>query len=55
LALHLEGNAPFALLIVDATPGLPPEGNTLLQARPTTAVPSQDGDVTLIANEILVE
>jgi hypothetical protein len=55
LALHLQGNAPFALLIVDATPGLPTGGDTLIQARPNTAVPSQDGDITLIANEMLFE
>jgi hypothetical protein len=55
LALQVQGDSPFALLIVDATPGLPPGGDTLIQARPNTAVPSQDGDLTLIANEVLIE
>jgi hypothetical protein len=55
VALHLEGNTPVALLIADATSGLPSGGDVLLQARPNSAVPSQDGDVTLIANEILFE
>jgi hypothetical protein len=52
LALHLESNAPFAVFIVDTTPGLPPGGDGLLQARPKTAVPSGEGDVTLIADQV---
>jgi hypothetical protein len=55
VALHLASDNSFALLIADMTRGLPPEGEALLQARPNTAVPSQDGDVTLIANEVVVE
>ncbi|MCC6457327.1 MAG: M20/M25/M40 family metallo-hydrolase [Caldilineaceae bacterium] len=55
VALHLESNTPFTLLIVDATPGLPPGDDMLIQARPNSAVPSQDGDVTLIANELLIK
>lgn len=37
---------------VDQTFRLPPEGNFLLNARPLTAAPSQDGDVTLVARRV---
>jgi hypothetical protein len=54
LELHLATSAPFAVLIVDATPGLPPGGEDLIRARPETAVPSGGGDVTLIANRVVL-
>lgn len=52
LALHLAGDAAFTLFLVDKTFGLPADGAELRQARPPTAVPSGDGDVTLIADQI---
>ena len=52
LELRLTSDAPFTAFVVDATPGLPPGGNELVRARPTTAVPSGDGDVTLVAVQV---
>lgn len=36
----------------DETYGLPSQGNFLLNARPATATPSQDGDVTIISRRV---
>jgi hypothetical protein len=52
LELLLTSDAPFTAFVVDATPGLPQGGNDLIRARPTTAVPSGDGDVTLVADQV---
>jgi hypothetical protein len=52
LALHLESNDPFEVFIVDYSPGLPPAGARLIQARPKQAVPSGEGDVSLIADRV---
>lgn len=52
LELRLASDAPFTAYVVDETPGLPREGNELVRARPTTAVPSGDGDVTLVADQV---
>jgi hypothetical protein len=48
--LHLTSGEAVDLFIVDWTPGLTPAGADLLAARPNTAVPSQDGDGTLIVD-----
>jgi hypothetical protein len=42
------------VLVVDATPGLPPEGADLVRARPETALPTGGGDATLIANRVVL-
>jgi hypothetical protein len=55
LALHLESNASFAVIIVDSTPGLPPGSEALIQARPSIAVSSDEGDVTLITDQVLFD
>lgn len=55
LALHLRERGPATLLVVDATQGLPPGGEALIQARPQTAVPSHGGDVTLIARQVQLD
>jgi hypothetical protein len=52
LAMHLESDASFAVIIVDSTPGLPPGSEALIQARPTSAAPSDEGDVTLISDQV---
>ena len=54
LALHLGSNASFALIIVDSTQGLPPGSEAIIEARPTNAAPSDEGDVTLIADQAWV-
>ena len=46
--LRLEGEAPVEVLVVDSSSGLPAGGETWLQARPDTAVPVNEGDLTLI-------
>lgn len=40
----------FALQLIDASYGLPQQGEFLQQARAGTGVPSQDGDVTLVTS-----
>lgn len=40
--------APVPVILVDQSYGLPAEGARLLQARPATAVASQEGDVTIV-------
>lgn len=49
LALHLGGGGPLRAIVADTTFGLPPAGAALVGARPRTAVPSQDGDVSVVA------
>jgi len=46
------GAEPLTLTVADLTYGLPPEGADLLEARPVNAVPSQDGDVSVVMNEV---
>jgi hypothetical protein len=54
LELHLARTAPFTMYVVDSTPGLGPQGEALLRARPETAVPSGDGDVTMLAGRVAI-
>lgn len=44
----LLSTGPVPAILVDQTFGLPGEGARLAAARPATAVPSQDGDVTMV-------
>ena len=50
--LRLEGEARVEVLVVDSSSGLPPGGETVLQARPDTAVPINEGDLTLILRRV---
>ena len=50
--VHLASADAVDLFITDRTPGLPPAGADLLAARPKTAVPSHDGDGTLIVDRV---
>jgi hypothetical protein len=52
IILSFETAAPASLTLIARRRGLPPEGARLLKARPTWAVPSQAGDVTLLARKI---
>lgn len=52
LTLSLAGDSALSLLVVDSTPGLPPEGDALLSARPEAAQPSQGGDRSLLIDWI---
>jgi hypothetical protein len=49
IEVRLRGETPVPVVVADQSPGLPPEGARLVAARPATAVPSGDGDVTLVS------
>jgi hypothetical protein len=48
----LSTGKPVEVYALDQTYGLPPEGSFLLKARPLTATPSQDGDVTTVSRRV---
>ena len=54
LVLGLSSPAPVNLLLITQRRGLPPEGATLLKARPSWAVPSQRGDLTRLVATVSV-
>ncbi|NLG09177.1 MAG: M28 family peptidase [Deinococcales bacterium] len=54
LTLHVDADGPLELVLFDQTAGLPEGGEALLAARPATATPSFEGDVTLSFNRLLV-
>jgi hypothetical protein len=48
VTLELVGLDPVSVLLADSSPGLPASGEVLLQSRPATAAPYQEGDLTVI-------
>lgn len=54
LEVVLGQKAPQEWYVVDQSSGLPPGGEALLRARPTTAVPFQDGDATLVSRKVRI-
>ncbi|HEY4076486.1 MAG TPA: M20/M25/M40 family metallo-hydrolase [Rhizomicrobium sp.] len=52
ITLRLASSAPVTLTLISQRRGLPPEGERLLNARPSNVVPSQSGDVTWLAAKI---
>jgi hypothetical protein len=52
IAFTLPLDKPLEVYAVDASYGLPPEGRFLLDARPLTAAPSQEGDVTIVSRRV---
>jgi hypothetical protein len=54
MVLRLASHAPLTLTLLSYRASLPPEGSKLLKARPTTAQPSQAGDVTVLAAKLAV-
>lgn len=54
LILHLGSPEPMNLLLTVRRWGLPPDGARLQRVRPADAVPSQNGDQTLLATTIAV-
>jgi len=54
IALELDSSDPVELTLVAYRHGLPPEGATLLHARPSWAVPSRGGDLSIRAAKIEV-
>lgn len=55
IEIVVVGAAPVELYVWDASPGLGPEGDALLRARPEWAVPIGRGDRTLVSQRVLVE
>jgi Zn-dependent M28 family amino/carboxypeptidase len=52
IEVALRGNEPLSVLVVDESPGLPPEGAPLQAARPADATPSQQGDATYVTARV---
>lgn len=52
--LHIANRKAIEMLIADQTPGLPPHGDALLQARPANATPAHDGDASVIVEQVEV-
>lgn len=52
--LHVASRKAIEMLIADQTPGLPPHGDALLQARPVNATPAHDGDASVIVERVEV-
>ena len=52
ISFSLPAGKPVDVSAADQTYGLPPEGAFLPKARPLTAAPSQDGDVTIVTRRV---
>ncbi len=49
IQLDLPTTKRLTAIVLDRSPGLPASAKPLLRARPASAVPSQDGDLTLVS------
>lgn len=54
VTLQLAAGQEFDLTVTDLSTGLPAEGEALLAARPATATPVHDGDLTLVSNVVRI-
>ncbi len=52
IELVVEGDDPVEGFVIDQSVGLPPGGNRLVSARPSTATASGQGDITMLARRI---
>jgi hypothetical protein len=52
ITFTLPAGKPVEVYALDETYGLPLEGLFLVKARPFTATPSQDGDVTVVSRRV---
>jgi hypothetical protein len=52
--LVLSAAGPVDAYVTDRSYGLPPSGDALKKARPASAVPIQDGDVTVVSRKIKI-
>lgn len=52
ISFTLPAGKPVEVYALDETYGVPIEGLFLLKARPLTAIPSQDGDVTVVSRRV---
>jgi hypothetical protein len=48
----LGGTGTAEVVVADESPGLPASGARLLEARPPTAVPSHEGDITVVTRKV---
>jgi hypothetical protein len=48
----LPRGKPVTVIVVDRSYGLPDDGTFLSNARPLTAVPSGDGDLTVLSRRV---
>jgi hypothetical protein len=54
LEVVLGGTAPMDWYLFDGTRGLPPSGDALVKARPSTAVAVQEGDKTMVSRKVRI-
>lgn len=54
IAFTLPVGKPVQVYVADVNFGLPPEGKFLLNSRPLTATPSQDGEVTILSRSLQI-
>jgi hypothetical protein len=54
LQLVLKATGPLAWYVIDISPGLPPSGRPLLAARPPTAAPVREGDLTVFSRRVVI-
>ena len=52
MGFTLPAGEPLQIYVVDVSYSLPASGKFLLDSRPLTAVPSQDGDVTIVSRSV---
>jgi hypothetical protein len=55
IELVVEGGEPLEGFLFDHSPGLPPDGERLVAARPAEAAPSGAGDATILARKVSLE
>jgi hypothetical protein len=54
LRLTLRETRPLAWYVIDISPGLPAAGWRLLAARPATAAPVREGDLTIFSRRVVI-
>ena len=54
MVLEFSGAVPKSLLLAETRTNLPPDAAAIVQARPDWAVPSGQGDVTLLAQDLAI-
>jgi hypothetical protein len=52
ITFQIPTGKSFELYALDRTYGLPPDGSFLLKARPLTAIPYSDGDMTVLSRRV---
>jgi hypothetical protein len=52
ISFTLPTGKPVEVYAADKSYGLPDEGKFLINSRPLTATPSQDGDVTIVTRRV---